>query len=123
MSKTPWFKPTGVLDPDKHEKLIANRHGYAQDAGIPQELLWRPLPALAPGVKDWIARFRQHRSEGCCGLLLTGTHPTERDMYKRVAENATLIKKRICDLAPTICSWQFARPKKEAMSKEPKKTA
>lgn len=76
MSKTPWFAPTGVLHPDKHEKLIANRHGYAQDAGIPQELLWRPLPALAPGVKDWIARFKQHRSEGYCGLLLTGSHPT-----------------------------------------------
>jgi hypothetical protein len=40
------------------------------------------------------------------------THPTERDRFKRVAENASLIKQQICDLAPTICSWQFARPSK-----------
>jgi replicative DNA helicase len=41
------------------------------------------------------------------------THPTERDLYKKVAVNAGLIKTLICDLAPTICSWQFARPKRE----------
>ena len=40
------------------------------------------------------------------------THPTERDRFKRVAENASLIKQHICDLAPTACSWQFARPAK-----------
>ena len=40
------------------------------------------------------------------------THPTERDRFRRVAENASLIKQHICDLAPTACSWQFARPAK-----------
>jgi len=40
------------------------------------------------------------------------THPTERDRFRRVAENASLIKQHICDLAPTACSWQFARPVK-----------
>ena len=38
-------------------------------------------------------------------------HPNERDLYKKVAVNAALIKTQICGLAPTICSWQFARPK------------
>jgi replicative DNA helicase len=36
-------------------------------------------------------------------------HPRERDRYKRVAENADLIKQMLSDLAPTVCSWQFAR--------------
>lgn len=44
-------------------------------------------------------------------------HPTERDRYKRVAENVDLLKSQIADLAPTIASWQFARPAKGAKKK------
>lgn len=36
-------------------------------------------------------------------------HPTERDRFRRVAENADLIKKELAPIAPTVCSWQFAR--------------
>lgn len=36
-------------------------------------------------------------------------HPTERDRFRRVAENADLIKQELAALAPTVCSWQFAR--------------
>ena len=36
-------------------------------------------------------------------------HPTERDRFKRVAENADLIKQMLADLAPTAASWQFSR--------------
>lgn len=48
------------------------------------------------------------------------THPTERDRFKRVAENASLIKQHICDLAPTACSWQFARPPKSSTGNQKK---
>jgi len=41
------------------------------------------------------------------GYLLK--HPRERDRYKRVAENADLIKSTLCPLAPTVVSWQFAK--------------
>lgn len=41
------------------------------------------------------------------GYLLT--HPDERDLYRRVAKNAGLIKERLCPLAPTVVSWQFAK--------------
>jgi replicative DNA helicase len=41
------------------------------------------------------------------GYLLK--HPTERDRFKRVAENADLIKQQLSDLAPVVCSWQFSR--------------
>lgn len=45
-------------------------------------------------------------------------HPTERDRYRRVAENADLIKTLLAPIAPTVCSWQFA---KSASKKNPKK--
>ena len=32
MSETPWFKPTGVLDPNKHGRLIDGRVKIAADA-------------------------------------------------------------------------------------------
>ena len=70
-----WFKPTGVLDPVKHGRLIANRENYARDARIPVELLWKALPTLAKGELDWLATYKRHRSEGYCGLLITGESP------------------------------------------------
>ena len=36
-------------------------------------------------------------------------HPKERDRYRRVAENAELMKRELAALAPTVCSWQFAK--------------
>jgi len=36
-------------------------------------------------------------------------HPTERDRYRRVAENADLMKQELAALAPTAVSWQFAK--------------
>lgn len=72
----PWFRPHGVLDPERHAALIANRESIARDAGIPVHLLWRRLPAaFTAGERDWLARFHRHRDEGRCGLLLTGEAP------------------------------------------------
>ena len=36
-------------------------------------------------------------------------HATERDRYRRVAENADLMKQELAALAPTTVSWQFAK--------------
>ena len=36
-------------------------------------------------------------------------HPYERDRFRRVAENCDLIKKQLAPIAPTVCSWQFAK--------------
>ena len=35
--------------------------------------------------------------------------PKARDRYVRVAENMDLLKKNIASIAPTVCSWQFAK--------------
>lgn len=45
-------------------------------------------------------------------------HPTERDRFRRVAENANLIKQELAPLCPVVCSWQFA---KSAAKKNTKK--
>lgn len=36
-------------------------------------------------------------------------HPTERDRFKRVAENAELMKKELASMCPIAVSWQFAK--------------
>ncbi len=40
-------------------------------------------------------------------------HPSEKDRYKRVAENMDMIKMDLAPIAPTICSWQFNREAKK----------
>jgi hypothetical protein len=40
-----WFRPHGVLDPERHAALIANRESIARDEGIPVHL----LPVLQRG--------------------------------------------------------------------------
>lgn len=47
-------------------------------------------------------------------------HPTETDRYKRVAENAEMMKSKLADERPTVVSWQFARTaSKKSKSKKP----
>jgi replicative DNA helicase len=68
---------------------------------------------LTSNVSDVYALVRQLKPDL---VIIDGayllTHPTEKNRFIRVAENASLIKQQICDLAPTICSWQFAKPPK-----------
>ena len=40
-------------------------------------------------------------------------HPSEKERYRRVAENMDLIKTDLAGLAPTVCSWQFNREAKK----------
>ena len=40
-------------------------------------------------------------------------HPTEKDRYRRVAENMDMIKMDLAPIAPTVCSWQFNRDAKK----------
>ncbi len=88
MSGEPWFRPHGVLDPERHAALIAHREEIARDAGIPVHLLWQKLPAaLGAAERAWLARFHLHRDERYCGLLLTGEAPA-LDPLQRVGAMA-----------------------------------
>lgn len=65
---------------------------------------------LASTVEDIWAICRQLKP---AAIFIDGAylvkHPTEKDRYRRVAENAELIKSELTPLAPTVCSWQFAK--------------
>jgi len=87
-----------------------------QDYGDP---FWIVDGNLAATVEDIWVLVRQLNPDAIFidgGYLVK--HPTERDRYRRVAENAELIKSELSPLAPTVCSWQFA---KTASSKHKKK--
>jgi len=66
--------------------------------------------AFAATVDEIAALARQFRPDS---IWIDGAyllkHPTERDRYRRVAENAEAIKQRLAPIAPTVCSWQFAK--------------
>ena len=65
---------------------------------------------LAATVEDIWALARQLKPDA---IFIDGAylvkHPKERDRYRRVAENAELMKSELAALAPTVCSWQFAK--------------
>lgn len=42
----------------------------------------------------------------------------ERDRFRRVAENVDLIKTHLCPIAPTACSWQFAKSASQKLKKK-----
>ncbi len=59
------------------------------------------------------------------GIFIDGAylvkHPNERDRFRRVAENADLIKSELAPIAPTVCSWQFARSASKKSKKKGEK--
>ena len=70
---------------------------------------------FAATVEDIWMLARQLKPDGIWvdgGYLVK--HPRERDRFKRVAENADLMKQELSDLAPTMVSWQFAKPKEKS---------
>lgn len=77
---------------------------------------------LSATVEDmWmIARQLKPDAIGIDGGYLV-KHPTEKDRYKRVAENADLMKSELAEIAPVIVSWQFARSKDKGKKGEPAK--
>ena len=83
--------------------------------------LWVIDGNLSAKVNDVWALARQLDPDGIWvdgGYLMK--HPSERDRYKRVAENADLIKHELCPLAPVIASWQFAKSAAQKQQKQKK---
>jgi hypothetical protein len=48
-------------------------------------------------------------------------HPKEKDRYKRVAENADLMKQELAAIAPLCVSWQFAKTASKKNAKKGEK--
>ena len=74
---------------------------------------------LTATVADIAMMARQLKPAGIFidgGYLLQ--HPTERDRFKRVAENCHLLKSDVASIAPTVVSWQFAKTAAEKKAKK-----
>lgn len=85
------------------------KKGLKELKGFPHPF-WIVDGNLAATVEDVTLLARQLNPAAIFidgGYLLK--HPSERDRYKRVAENADLIKSMLCPIAPTVVSWQFSR--------------
>ena len=71
-STDPWA--TGVLDEQRHKRLVLQKEKYAADAGIAPHFIWTPLAETCPTAEEqaWVKRYKLHRSEGFSGLLYLG---------------------------------------------------
>jgi replicative DNA helicase len=81
--------------------------GYIHGYGAP---FWVVDGDLTATVEDIYLLARQLKPDAIFidgGYILK--HPTERDRFRRVAENVELIKTELASIAPTVCSWQFAK--------------
>ncbi|QIG66689.1 DNA helicase DnaB-like protein [Rhizobium phage RHph_TM16] len=89
-------------------------------AGAP---FWIVDGNLSATIEDMVMIARQLKPDaiGIDGAYLA-KHPTIKDRYQRVAENADLIKQELAEIAPVAATWQFARDKNKGGKKgEPQK--
>lgn len=87
----------------------AYKEGLSVLEGFPDPF-WIVDGNLTATVDDIFMLARQLKPDA---IFIDGAyllqHPTERDRFRRVAENADLIKKQLAPIAPVACSWQFAK--------------
>lgn len=66
---------TSILDPVRHERLIANLDNYCETANVPPKYVHQSMKALLPADApeiEWVTRFNHYRREGVGGLLFIG---------------------------------------------------
>ena len=91
-------------------ELKTYKHGLKVMAGF-KSPFWVVDGNLTATVDDVLLLARQLKPKA---VFIDGAylmkHPTERDRYKRVSENADDIKKKIAnEIGPVVASWQFAK--------------
>ena len=56
---------SGVLNPEQHDRIVANIVAFAKDAGIQPRWLWtRMSEVCGPDEMEYVRRFKRHRAEG-----------------------------------------------------------
>ena len=84
---------TGVLVKEHHERLVADLHNYARDAGIAPRWLWTPM-AEECGLQEieYAKQFKQYRLNGKVSGLV----------YIRSAQDETPIEPRMSALTGVL---------------------
>lgn len=79
-----------VLDPVRHQRLIANLPHVAETANVPQHMIRQSSkPYLAKEELDWLLNFRTYREKGQ-GLVITGVQSIAPDMKMMAIAGALL---------------------------------
>jgi hypothetical protein len=104
------------------ELSTINLKGLKQELGVIQgyrDAFWVVDGNLTATVEDIWMMVRQLKPSA---VYIDGAyllkHPTERDRFVRVAENCDLLKTQVCDLVPTVASWQFQTKGKQVKKGE-----
>jgi hypothetical protein len=67
---------TGVLDPEEHDRMVADIAKIARDANIRPEWIWAKIDLHCAAEEiEWVRRFPFHKTEGRAGLCLIGKNP------------------------------------------------
>lgn len=102
----------------KNFKMLTNSLMEVQTYGAP---FWVVDGNLTATVEEIYNLAQQLNPDG---IFIDGAylmkHPTVKDRYQRVAENADLVKQNLAAICPTVCSWQFSKPKGKTGAKKKK---
>jgi replicative DNA helicase len=100
----------GVKNAALTSKALAKMKGALTEIKTAKAAFWVVDGNLASTVDDvyMLARMLKPDSIWIDGAYLC-KHPSERDRFRRVAENVELMKQQLAALCPTVTSWQFAK--------------
>ena len=88
---------SGVLDPEKHDRLVAGIDGYARDANIPPRWIWSKMGGVCgPLELDYVRRFPHHRVEGKVQGLVCYRKTDDADPETRMAAMAGALVRNFC---------------------------
>ncbi len=102
----------GTISQKKLKKGLTEIRGF----GAPFWVVDGNLTAMVEDIWVLVRQLKPDATFVDGGYLLK--HPREQDRFRRVAENADLLKSQVAPLCPVCASWQFA---KTAAKKNPKK--
>ena len=84
---------TGVLDPEEHDRMVADLAKIARDANLRPEWIWAKIDLhCTAGEIAWVRRFPFHSHEGRAGLCLVGRHPEPGVEDRMAALAGTLVR-------------------------------
>lgn len=98
----PWDQPevvaavkAGLLDPERHDRLVCDAAHFCALAGIEVDRLWQPLSASAgPNEVQWLRGHRLAVERGTYGLLYIGAM---QDVAERMAALTAAYLRRLID--------------------------
>ena len=88
---------SGVLNPDEHDRLVANIAAYAKDAGIAPRWIWTKMSEVCgPAELDYARKFPHHRIEGKVQGLVYFRKTPDADPETHMAALAGCLLRNFC---------------------------